>query len=131
MCIRDSSIATSVDRPNYSSSLSKSKVLSTYASVSVGYNSIAYLDASYRFDWGSTANPDSNRIETWGLSGSLILSELIDSADITFAKLRAKGLARAMASTKQAKAADIYNFGFSAAAANQIGDGVAFFSNAH
>ena len=83
------SIATSVDRPNYSSTLSKSKVLSTYASVSVGYNSIAYLDASYRYDWGSTANPDKNRIETWGLSGSLILSELIDSADITFAKLRA------------------------------------------
>ena len=30
-----------------------------------------------------------NRIETWGLSGSLILSELINSQDITFAKLRA------------------------------------------
>ena len=83
------SIATSVDRPNYSSSLSKSKVLSTYASVSVGYNSLAYLDGSYRYDWGSTANPDNNRIETWGLSGSLILSEIINSQDITFAKLRA------------------------------------------
>ena len=40
------SIATSVDRPNYSSNLTTSKVRATYASVSVGYNSIAYLDLS-------------------------------------------------------------------------------------
>ena len=31
----------------------------------------------------------------------------------TFAKLRAKGLARAMANTKQVKAAKLYNNGFS------------------
>ena len=45
----------------------------------------------------------------------------------TFAKLRAKGLARAMANTKQVKAANIYNNGFS----DTIGDGAAFFSAAH
>ena len=83
------SIATSVDRPSYSSSLTKSKVRATYAQVSVGYNSLAYLDGSYRLDWGSTLNPEANRIETWGLSGSFILSELIDSETIGFAKLRA------------------------------------------
>ena len=83
------SIATSVDRPSYSSSVLKSKTMAAYASASVGYKSLLYLDGSYRFDWGSTLNPDNNRIETWGLSGSFIFSELIDSSDITFAKLRA------------------------------------------
>ena len=83
------SIATSKDRPNYSSSLTKSKSQATYASVSVGYNSIAYLDGSYRLDWGSTANPDDNRIETWGLSGSFIFGELLDASWLDFGKLRA------------------------------------------
>ena len=83
------SIATSKDRPNYNSSLTKSKSQATYASVSVGYNSIAYLDGSYRLDWGSTANPDDNRIETWGLSGSLIFGELLDASWLDFGKFRA------------------------------------------
>jgi hypothetical protein len=45
----------------------------------------------------------------------------------TFAKLRAKGLARAMASTKQQKAADLFNNGFSTAQ----GDGVSMFNASH
>ena len=45
----------------------------------------------------------------------------------TFAKLRAKGLARAMANTKQVKAANVFNNGFS----DTIGDGVAFFASTH
>ena len=45
----------------------------------------------------------------------------------TFAKLRAKGLARAMANTKQVKAANVFNNGFS----DTIGDGQAFFSGSH
>jgi hypothetical protein len=47
----------------------------------------------------------------------------------TFAKLRARGLARAMANTKQVKAADVFNNGFSASYLG--GDGVALFSAAH
>ena len=45
----------------------------------------------------------------------------------TFAKLRARGLARAMANTKQVKAANLFNNGFS----DTIGDGAAFFSASH
>ena len=45
----------------------------------------------------------------------------------TFAKLRAKGLARAMANTKQVKAANVFNNGF----ADTIGDGQAFFATSH
>ena len=87
------SIATSKDRPNYSSSLTKSKSQATFASVSVGYDSTLYLDGSYRLDWGSTANPDDNRIETWGLSGSFIFGELIDASWLDFGKLREIGRA--------------------------------------
>ena len=47
----------------------------------------------------------------------------------TFAKIRARGLARAMATTKQVKAANVFNNGFNANFAG--GDGVAFFSNSH
>jgi hypothetical protein len=47
----------------------------------------------------------------------------------TFAKLRAKGLARAMANTKQVKAADVFNNGFNSAFGG--GDGQAFFSASH
>ena len=45
----------------------------------------------------------------------------------TFAKIRARGLARAMANTKQVKAANLFNNGFS----DTIGDGAAFFSDSH
>ena len=104
------SIATSVDRPNYSSNLTTSKVRATYASISVGYNSIAYLDGSYRLDWGSTLNPDNNRIETWGVSGSFILSELIKSETIGFAKLRA-GYSQAPVFPGAYATSQVYNTG--------------------
>jgi hypothetical protein len=45
----------------------------------------------------------------------------------TFAKLRAKGLARAMANTKQVKAAKLFNDGFATAQ----GDGVSLFNASH
>jgi hypothetical protein len=49
----------------------------------------------------------------------------------TFAKLRAKALARAMANTKQVKAADIFNNGFTDVAAYHGGDGKPLFSATH
>jgi hypothetical protein len=49
----------------------------------------------------------------------------------TFAKLRAKALARAMANTKQVKAADIFNNGFTDVAAYHGGDGEPLFSAVH
>jgi len=45
----------------------------------------------------------------------------------TFAKLRARGLARAMANTKEVKAANLFTNGF----VDTIGDGVAFFATTH
>ena len=65
--------------------------------------------------------------ETVALAFAVTEEAMEDNLYDTFAKLRAKGLARAMASTKQQKAADLYNNGFTT---NQ-GDGVPMFSAAH
>ena len=61
-----------------------------FSKTSVGYKSIAYLDASYRLDWRSTANPDANRVETYGVSASVLAHKLLPKNDLlNFAKFRA------------------------------------------
>ena len=65
--------------------------------------------------------------ETVALAFAITEEAMEDNLYDTFAKLRARGLARAMANTKQVKAANLFNNGFSDA----IGDGAAFFSAAH
>jgi len=65
--------------------------------------------------------------ETVALAFAVTEEAMEDNLYDTFAKLRAKGLARAMGSTKQQKAADLFNNGFTT---NQ-GDGVPMFSAAH
>jgi len=69
--------------------------------------------------------------ETIALAFAVTEEAMEDNLYDTFAKLRAKGLARAMANTKQVKAAKIYNNGFSTAGADAIGDGQPFFSASH
>ena len=67
--------------------------------------------------------------ETVALAFAITEEAMEDNLYDTFAKLRAKGLARAMANTKQVKAADVYNNGFNAAYIG--GDGQPFFSASH
>jgi len=67
--------------------------------------------------------------ETIALAFAVTEEAMEDNLYDTFAKLRARGLARAMANTKQVKAADVFNNGFSAAYVG--GDGVALFSASH
>lgn len=67
--------------------------------------------------------------ETIALGFAVTEEAMEDNLYDTFAKLRAKGLARAMANTKQVKAADVFNNGFNAAFGG--GDGQAFFSATH
>ena len=56
---------------------------------SLGYKSTLYFDASYRFDWSSTAKADDNRIETFGGSLSFLANKIIPKNDVlTFSKLR-------------------------------------------
>ena len=65
--------------------------------------------------------------ETVALAFAITEEAMEDNLYDTFAKLRARGLARAMANTKEVKAANLFTNGFS----DTIGDGVAFFSAAH
>jgi len=65
--------------------------------------------------------------ETVALAFAVTEEAMEDNLYDTFAKIRARGLARAMANTKQVKAANLFNNGFS----DTIGDGAAFFSASH
>ena len=67
--------------------------------------------------------------ETVALAFAITEEAMEDNLYDTFAKLRAKGLARAMANTKQVKAADVFNNGFNSAFAG--GDGQQLFSASH
>ena len=67
--------------------------------------------------------------ETVALAFAVTEEAMEDNLYDTFAKLRARGLARAMANTKQVKAADVFNNGFSTAYLG--GGGVALFSASH
>ena len=67
--------------------------------------------------------------ETVALAFAITEEAMEDNLYDTFAKLRAKGLARAMANTKQVKAADVYNNGFNTAFVG--GDGQPLFSASH
>lgn len=67
--------------------------------------------------------------ETVALGFAITEEAMEDNLYDSFAKLRAKALARAMSNTKQVKAADVYNNAFSTSYLG--GDGVAMISNAH
>ena len=82
--------------------------------------SVSYDDAQESYTARYTA-------ETVALAFAITEEAMEDNLYDTFAKLRAKGLARAMANTKQVKAANIFNKGFS----DTIGDSAAFFSASH
>jgi len=69
--------------------------------------------------------------ETVALAFAITEEAMEDNLYDTFSKLRARGLARAMANTKQVKGADVFNNAFSTAAAWVGGDGVAFISATH
>ena len=82
--------------------------------------SVTYDDAQESYTARYTA-------ETVALAFAVTEEAMEDNLYDTFAKLRAKGLARAMANTKQVKAANVFNNGFT----DTIGDGAAFFSASH
>ena len=81
---------------------------------------VSYDDAQESYTARYTA-------ETVALAFAVTEEAMEDNLYDTFAKLRAKGLARAMANTKQVKAANVFNNGFT----DTIGDGQAFFSTSH
>ncbi len=83
-------LAGSKDAVNTSAGLTQTESRGLFSKTSVGYKSMVYLDASYRFDWRSTANPTANRVETYGFSGSFLAHKVIPKNDVlNFAKVRA------------------------------------------
>lgn len=68
-------------------------------------------------------------METVALAYAITEEAVEDNLYDTFTKIRTKALGRALANAKQIKAANVFNFGFSATRPG--GDGVALFSSSH
>ena len=84
------SLATSKDRPSLNSSIGEQDAKAWFTTASLGFRDTAYLEASLRRDYSSTADPEDNSVTTYGVSGSFILSKLINNREVlSFAKLRA------------------------------------------
>mgnify|MGYP001284664358 CR=1 FL=1 len=86
--------------------------------------------AAVSFDNASESYVARYNNETIALAFAITEEAMEDNLYDTFSKLRARGLARAMANTKQQKAAAVFNNAFNTGA-DAIGDGAAFFSAAH
>lgn len=83
------SLSTSVDRPVVNNSSSKFKTKSIFAKGSIGFRDMLFLDGFTRYDWGSSAYAEANRIDTYGGSLSFVFSKLIEQNDfLRFGKLR-------------------------------------------
>ena len=85
--------------------------------------------AAVQYDSAQESYTSRYTHETVALAFAVTEEAMEDNLYDTFAKVRAKGLARAMASTKQVKAATTYNNAFSASYVG--GDGVALISDSH
>ena len=65
------------------------QVKSVFGMASVGYQNFAYLEGTYRTDWDSSLPNDANKYSYMSISGSVIISELIDVEAIDNLKVRA------------------------------------------
>lgn len=71
---------------NFSQSLIRNKLNAGFASVSLGYKSTYYLDATVRNDWSSALPTQSFLYSSIG--ASVVLSEMMSTDAVDFAKLR-------------------------------------------
>jgi len=85
--------------------------------------------AAVQYDNAQESYTSRYTAETIALAFSVTEEAMEDNLYDTFAKLRARGLARSMANTKQTKAADVFNNGFSTS--HTGGDGQPLFSASH
>jgi len=87
------------------------KTRGAFATASLGFDKMFYLNGSYRMDWSSTADPNNNRVDSYGISGSFIVTELIPRNDfLTFAKIRG-GYASAPYFPRPYQISSTYNVG--------------------
>ena len=81
-------IANSLERPSVINFLRKKEVRSAYASVTLGYKNIYFLDASLRNDISSTLPQDNNSYLYPSVSASMVFSELLKWRPLSYGKLR-------------------------------------------
>jgi TonB-linked SusC/RagA family outer membrane protein len=82
---------------------------SVFGNFTFGYKSLAYLDATFRNDWSSALPKGNNSYFYPSVTGSLILSELIQLDALSFAKIRA-GWAKVGNDTDPYRILDTYTF---------------------
>ncbi len=85
--------------------------------------------AAVQYDSATESFTSRYSHETVALAFAVTEEAMEDNLYDTFAKVRARGLARAMSTTKQVKASNVFNNGFSTSFPG--GDGQPFFSNSH
>ena len=86
---------------------SEKSINSLFASTTLGYQSLAYLDGTIRNDWSSSLNGKGYLY--YSLTGSLILSELVKQDWLTFSKIRL-GYAKVGGDTDPYRIFDTYAF---------------------
>ncbi|MCR8666629.1 SusC/RagA family TonB-linked outer membrane protein [Aestuariibaculum sp. M13] len=59
-----------------------------FANVSLGFDNLLFVEGSYRYDVASTLPQNDNGYDYYGISGSFLFSELIDSKFMNLGKLR-------------------------------------------
>jgi hypothetical protein len=85
-------VENSVGRPDVTDYFEEKLVYSAYGSVNVGYNNLAYLEATLRNDWSSTLPEDDNSYIYPSVSANFIFTQLEALQDqdiISFGKIRA------------------------------------------
>ncbi|MEX0647637.1 MAG: SusC/RagA family TonB-linked outer membrane protein [Balneolaceae bacterium] len=85
-------IDASINRPDVSNFNEKKQVRSLFGTATVGFRDMIYVDGSVRNDWSSALPSDNNSYLYYGLSGSLVFTELDVFASqniLSFGKLRA------------------------------------------
>ncbi|MEN8251086.1 MAG: SusC/RagA family TonB-linked outer membrane protein, partial [Bacteroidota bacterium] len=83
------SISNTVSPADTRSYFSEKQINSLFATASMGYKNLIYLDIAGRNDWSSTLPVDNNSYFYPSVSTSFVFSELIDASVLSFGKLRA------------------------------------------
>ncbi|WP_207511484.1 SusC/RagA family TonB-linked outer membrane protein [Longitalea luteola] len=82
-------IANSLDRPRVSNVLRRKEVRSAYGAITLGLDNIYFIDVSLRRDISSALPENNNAYLYPSASASVVFSELLKLAPISYGKLRA------------------------------------------
>lgn len=83
------SLAGSIARPNISSFIRNKEIRSVYGMASFGYKDIYFIDGSVRNDVSSALPLNNNSYSYPSVSGSIVFSELLKWAPLSYGKIRA------------------------------------------